>query len=116
MKEIFIKHKIVIFRTAGSIMLFLGFVLFFWMSPKEVASENEIAAANVARMEASVSGGTSGTQKAPKPETSKFIEELKNAQEKQVRYLTILTTVFGIGFLAYSFLSKPKSDSLKEPL
>lgn len=113
MKELFTKYKIVIFRTAGSIMLLVGFALFFWITPKDVVSENEIAAANVARMEASVSGGSLGTKKAPKPETSKFVEELKNAQKKQVQYLTILTMVFGVGFLAYSFLSKPKNDSEK---
>lgn len=113
MKEIFIKYKIVIFRTAGSIMLLVGFALFFWITPKEVMSENEIAAANVARMEASVLGSSSGAKKASKPETAKFVEELKNAQKKQVQYLTILTMVFGVGFLAYSFLSKPKNDSEK---
>jgi len=113
MKEIFIKYKIVIFRTAGSIMLVVGFAIFFWVTPKEVMSENEIAAANVARMEASVYGSSAGAKKTPKPETSKFVEELKNAQKKQVQYLTILTMIFGVGFLAYSFLSKPKSDSEK---
>ncbi|MBW6487704.1 hypothetical protein [Sulfurimonas sp.] len=114
MREIFIKYKIVIFRTAGSVMLLVGFALFFWITPKEAMSENEIAAANVARMEASVYGSSSRTKQAPKPETSKFIEELKNAQKKQVQYLTILAIVFGVGFLAYSFIPKPKSDSLKK--
>lgn len=91
-------------------MLLVGFALFFWNSPKEVVSENEIAAANVARMEASVSGGSSETKKAPKPETSKFVEELKNVQEKQVQYLVILVMVLGVGFLGYSFLSKNDSE------
>ncbi|MGE4420028.1 MAG: hypothetical protein AB7D38_09365 [Sulfurimonas sp.] len=114
MKEIFKKYKIIIFRVGGAVMLVSGFAAYFWMTPKEVVSENEIAAANVARMEASVRGGTStSSKKSSKPETSKFIEELKNAQKAQIQYLTILSMAFGVLFLGYSFISKPKSDSEK---
>ncbi|MCK9472696.1 hypothetical protein [Sulfurimonas sp.] len=114
MKEIFKKHKIIIFRTTGVVMLLVGFIVYFWMTPKEVYSENEIAAANVARMQASVRGTSASSKQSSKPETSKFIEELKNAQKAQVRYLTILSMVFGVLFLGYSFIPKPKSDSLKK--
>lgn len=92
-------------------MLVVGFALYFWISPKEVATENEIAAANVARMEASVRGSSSSTKQNQKPEVSRFVEELKNAQKKQIQYMTILSMVFGAVFLGYSFISKPKSDS-----
>lgn len=109
MKEIFYKYKVVIFRSLGAFMLFVGVVTYFWTAPQEVLSENEIAAANVARMEASVRGGTSTTKQ--EPSASKFVEELKNAQEAQIQYLTILSIVFGALFLGYSFL--PKSDSEK---
>lgn len=94
-------------------MLILGFVAYFWITPKEVLSENEIAAANIARMEASVRGSSSSSKRSSKPETSKFIEELKNAQKAQIQYLTILSMTFGVLFLGYSFISKPKSDSEK---
>ncbi|HEY9203469.1 hypothetical protein [Sulfurimonas sp.] len=113
MKEIFKKYKIIIFRTAGAVMLVVGFALYFWISPKEVATENEIAAANVARMEASVRGISSSTKQRQEPAASKFVEELKNAQKKQIQYMTILSMVFGALFLGYSFISKPKSDSEK---
>lgn len=94
-------------------MLLLGFALYFWVTPKEVTNENMTAAANVARMEASVLESSSERKKTQKPETAKFVEELKNAQKKQVQYFTILTMVFGVVFLTCSFLSKPKSDSEK---
>lgn len=111
MKEIFYKHKVVIFRLVGALMLLAGVVAYFWTAPKEVLSENEIAAANVARMEASVYGGTSTTKQIQEPSASKFVEELKNAQEAQIQYFTIISIIFGALFLGYSFL--PKSDSEK---
>ncbi len=108
MKEIFYKHKVVIFRLLGAFMLFTGVVAYFWAAPQEVVSENEIAAANVARMEASVRGGTSRIKQ--ESSASKFVEELKNAQEAQIQYFTILTIAFGAIFLGYSFLSKNDSE------
>jgi len=116
MREIFIKNRIIIFRTLGLVMLLVGFTVHIWASPKEVLIENEIAAANVARMEASVAIVKMSKKEAPKSEASKFIEELENAQNKQMQYLTILSMVLGVGLFAYSFISKPKSDSLKKPL
>ena len=108
MKEIFQKYKLLIFRSLGALMLIVGVVAFFWSAPKEGISENEIAAANVARMEASVRGGTSTTKQ--EPSASKIVEELKNAQEAQIQYFTILTIAFGAIFLGYSFLSKNDSE------
>jgi len=112
MKEVFIRYKIVIFRVVGIMMLLIGFVLFFWMSPKEGFSENEIALANLERMEASLKGGSGTTSKqSQKPDASKFVQELQNAQQQQVEYLLIATMIFGALFLLYSFISKPKNDS-----
>ena len=106
----FLKHKIVIFRTLGALMLLVGFAIHFWVTPKEGFSEAEIAAANVARMEASVKGHGGGAKKAHKPDTSKFLEEFKNTQEKQRQYLTIIAMILGIGFLGYSFMPKKEDD------
>jgi uncharacterized protein YjeT (DUF2065 family) len=112
MREVFIKYKIVIFRVIGTLMLLVGFLLFFWMSPKEGISENEIALANVARMEASIHGASKGSSKqSQKPDVSKFVQSLQNAQLQQMRYFTIASMVFGVLFLLYSFISKPKNDS-----
>ena len=107
MKEIFIKNKIIIFRTVGALMLVVGFSVYFWTTPKEVLTQNEIAAANVARMEASVARSSSSA-KASKPSNTKFLKELKETQKKQLRYLVILTMILGAGFLGYSFM--PKRD------
>jgi uncharacterized protein YjeT (DUF2065 family) len=110
MKEIFINNKIIIFRVFGALLLLVGFAVYFWASPKKVLSQNEIAAANIARIEAHVSGASVASPKASKPDTSKFLEKLKSTQEKQIRFLTVVAMIFGIGFLGYSFI-KPKSDS-----
>ncbi len=103
--EFFLKHKTVILRTLGGLMVVLGFIVHFWVTPKEGFSEVEIAAANVARMEASVAGQSSSSKSA-KQSSSEYLEELKNNQEKQMKYLTILSMVLGVGFVGYSFIKK----------
>jgi len=107
--EYFLKNKIVIFRVLGIFLLLAGMVIHFWVTPREGISQNELAAANVARMEASVKGVGGGAKKSHKPDTSKFLQEFKNTQEKQRKYLTIFAMVFGAVFLGYSFLAKNRS-------
>lgn len=97
-------------RSLGTLMLLVGFVIYFWTAPKEGVSETETAAANVARMEASVAGPKNSAVKPKTQSSAKIMEELKSTQEKQMRYLIILTMILGIGFLGYSFM-KPKRDS-----
>ena len=104
--EFFLKYKRVLFRVFGAVMLLIAFVVHFWQTPKEGISEAQLAAQNIARMEASVASSSSKTTQA-KPDASKFIEELKSAQEKQMQYITIFIMMFGVGFLRYSFL-RPK--------
>jgi hypothetical protein len=104
--EFFIRHKIVILRSLGALMLVVGFVVQFWITPKEGFTKNEIAAANVARMEAKVAGGSGSSGRVPKTDTSKFLKELKNTQAKQKQYLTIISMILGVGFLGYSFVRK----------
>lgn len=103
--DFFYKYKNIIFRVLGGVMLLFGFASYFWVTPKQGATANEIAAANVARAEAQVKGVSSN--KAPsKPSSSKFVEKFQETREAQIRYLTILIMLFGIGFLLYSFLKK----------
>ena len=106
----FLQHKAVILRIVGSLMLVIGFAIHFWVTPKEGLSENDKAAARVARMEAQVKGSSSKSSKSSKQDTSKFLEELKSTQAKQMQYMTILAMLFGVGFLGYSFISK-KEDT-----
>ncbi|WP_457749280.1 hypothetical protein [Sulfurimonas sp.] len=103
--DFFLKHKIIIVRTIGIIMLLLGFVIHFWAMPKMLVSENEIAAANVARMEASVKGRTAVAKKI-KPDMSHFTKALVSAQQERMRYITIFAMILGVLFLGYSFLKK----------
>ena len=104
--EFFLKHKTVIMRSAGALMLIIGFAIHFWVTPKEGISANDRAAANVARMEAKVKGQSSSQSKSSKKDNSKFLDELKDTQAKQLQYLTIMAMVLGVGFLGYSFMPK----------
>jgi hypothetical protein len=107
--ELFLKYKILILRTVGVLMLIVGFAVQFWTMPKEGLTKVELAAANVARMESKMQGSGSGTKKATS--SNKYLKELKNKQAKQVRYLTIIAMVLGVGFLGYSFIKK-KEDTI----
>ena len=110
--EFFTKHKIFIFRSLGALMLLIGFVIHFWATPKEGLTKNEMAALNVARMEAKVAGGSNSSSKKPhKQDSSKFIKELKNTQAKQMQYLTIIAMILGTGFLGYSFIKKKEPEA-----
>jgi beta-lactamase regulating signal transducer with metallopeptidase domain len=103
----FIKqNQTMIFRVLGGLMLLVAFVIHFWTVPKEVLSENEIAAANIARMEAHTNAR--GNKKTTQQDKSKFLDKIKSQQAKQLEYLTILAMVLGVGFLGYSFLKKPE--------
>ena len=103
--EFFLKNQKIIFRIIGTILFLVGFALYFWTTPKQGISENERAAANVARMEAKVKGSSSKSVKQT-PDSSKFLDKLKDTQEKQVQYALVLAMLFGAGFLGYSFLKK----------
>ena len=107
--EVFLKYKTVILRTVGILMLVIGFSVHFWVTPKEGLSANQRAAANVARMEAKVAG-KANNGKSAKKDDSKFLKELKNTQAKQIKYLTIIAMIFGVGFLGYSFVKKPQEN------
>lgn len=106
MKEFFNRYQIAIFRVVGSLMLLIGFVMYFWNTPKEGLSQNEIAAANVARMEARMAGGSYSVSKANKPSHTPIMKSYRDTQAKQMRYVLILAMVLGIGFLGYSFVKK----------
>lgn len=108
--EFFLKHKKAITRSLGAVMLIVGFAIHFWVTPKDGLSENDKAAARVARMEAKVKGSGSSSSQPAKQDTSKFLEKLKNTQEKQVQYLTIIAMILGVGFLGYSFTPKKDED------
>ena len=106
MLEIFKKNKIVILRSLGALMLLIGFVVHFWFAPKEGVTQMDIASANVARMEASVTGSSTSSSKKTEPNSSPFLEEFKNVKQKQMQYLTIIAMILGSGFLLYSFVKK----------
>ena len=116
--EFYLKNKIVILRTVGSLMLVIGFAAHFWVTPKKVFSQNDRAAANIARMEAKVKpkGSDSKASSPAKKDHSKYLDKLKNAQEKQMQYLTIIAMIFGFGFLGYSFIKKKEDVELDEVL
>ena len=105
--DFILKYKVVIARSLGALMLVVGFAVHFWVTPKEGLSANEKAAARIARMEASSKGKSTSSLKSEK-ESSKFLDAMKDTQEKQMQYMTIIVMILGIGFLGYSFMPKKK--------
>ncbi len=110
--EFFLKYKIVILRAAGVLMLVIGFSIHFWVTPKDVLSENDKAAARIARIEAKVKGNNSQNSKQPaKKDNAKFLKKMQDTQTKQMQYLTIIAMILGVGFLGYSFVPKKEEDA-----
>lgn len=108
--EFFLKHQTVIFRSVGAFLLVLGLVLYFWAAPQKALTPNEIAAANLARMESAVSGASSQQSKANAPKASTISQAMIETRKKQLRMLMIMVMVFGAGFLGYSFLKKENKE------
>jgi len=104
--EYFLKYQQAILRVGGGIFLLLGFVIHFWSVPQEGMSQNQRAAANIARMEANVQGKSTAKSGKSKADSSKFLKELKEQQAKQIEYFTILAMLLGVGSLGYSFIKK----------
>ena len=96
------QNRTIILRSMGGLMLLISFFIYFWPTQQKALTQNELAAANVARMEAKIKGGT--TQK--NHQSSKFLQDLKAKQEKHLRYMLIFFMVFGLGFLGYSFIQR----------
>lgn len=109
--EFFLKHQKIIIRSLGAIMLLVGFVIHFWLTPKQGLSKSELAAANVARMEASVAGTGSSSVKEPKSSSTHIMKAFEEQQRKQMQYFTIIVMALGIGALGYSFIKKEDSQA-----
>jgi uncharacterized protein YjeT (DUF2065 family) len=110
--EFYFKYKTIILRALGTILLVGGLIVMFWETPKKGISEDEKAAQRVARMEAAAMGKNmpNNINKEDEKPKSIFMSKMKETQEKQLRYMLILSIVFGIGFLGYSFI---KNDETK---
>lgn len=102
-------YKQVIIRVLGAMMLLVAFIVHFWATPKEGAAVNDVASANVARMEASIAGNSPAKQK--KPDASPFMEEYQKTKQKQIEYLTILVMIVGAAFFLYSFIKEKELKS-----
>lgn len=98
-----IKHnKRLAYKITGVNFLLMALVLLFWSQPKAGLSENERAAANVARMEAKAKS-QSGTESLKLPN---YMQEHQETQKKQLRIFLIIMVIAGAGFLGYGFLKK----------
>ncbi|MEO1938905.1 MAG: hypothetical protein ABGW85_09775 [Sulfurimonas sp.] len=103
--EYFIKYKKEIFRIVGGAFLLIGFVIHFWVTPQKAVSKSELAAANVARMEASVQGSSQKKVKK-KADPSHIAKALKATRAKQMEYLTIFAMLAGGVLILFSFFKK----------
>ncbi len=102
MLEWFKRNKKLAYKITGVNFLLMALVLLFWSQPKESFSENEKAAANVARMEAQASSAGGSKPSAP----PNFMQEHQETQKKQLRIFLIIMVIAGAGFLGYGFLKK----------
>ncbi|WP_345993439.1 hypothetical protein [Sulfurimonas sp. HSL-1716] len=93
-----------LFRTIGILFLVGGIAALFWTKPDTALTENQIAEANIARMEASLPKSVVSAKKKPKPPS--FMKAYKEKQKEHIRYLVIFFIISGIVFLAYSFIKK----------
>lgn len=103
--DFFLKNQKKIFRFFGVLLILVSFTVYFWGIPQKSVTKNDLAANNIARMEAAMQGH-SYNGKNIKSGTSSFSKVLAKTQKKQMQYLIILIMVFGIGFLGYSFMKK----------
>jgi len=94
------KNQKLAFKVTGVNFLLMALVLLFWSQPKAALSENEKAAANVARMEAKAKGNTASSP------TGNIMQEHHESQKKQLRIVLIIMTISGAAFLGYGFLKK----------
>lgn len=108
--KFFLEHQTVIFRSVGAFLFVLGLALYFWAAPQKALTPNEKAAANLARMEAAVSGGSSQQLKSKEPKSSSISQAIRETQKKQLRMLMVMVMVFGAGFLGYSFLKNENKE------
>jgi len=105
MVNILKKYQQVIIRTVGAFILIVAIVIHFWSTPDEGVSEAKVAAANVARMEASIAG-SSTQSKSKKAEELPLMHKYIQEKEKQFEYLTLVAMLLGGGFFLYSFVKK----------
>lgn len=104
MLEFIIKHKIILSRTIGIVLLVVGIAALFWAKPDTALTENEIAEANIARMEASLPQNIASSKK--QSQTPSFMKAYKEKQKEHIRYLVVALIVCGIAFIGYSFIRK----------
>jgi hypothetical protein len=91
----------------GVVLIVISAAWLFWdMSKSAVSDEEAKAAANVARMEARMSGTSTATQKAP--DKPIFMDVYKAKQKEQLKYTIIIMMIAGIGFVGYSFIRRKK--------
>ena len=69
--------------------------------------QNEKAAANVARMEARISGDS---QTKAASQSSNFMKEYRQSQQAQLRIFLVIMVIAGAGFLLYGFLKKEETS------
>ena len=99
------KHKKVVARTLGILLLVGGIAALFWEKKDTALIEaNKAAEANIKRMEASLphSSGSVKKQESHSPYMKAYLQK----QQEHLRYLVILAIIGGIVFLGYSFIKK----------
>ncbi len=105
--EWYLSHKKLAYKLMGANFLLMALVLLFWSAPKEGMSENERAAANVARMEARIQGQGSTSQE----NKVNLLNRHMDKQQAQLRIVLVIMVIVGVGFLAYGVLKKEENQA-----
>jgi hypothetical protein len=111
--DFFLHYKIIIMRSLGAMMLIVGIAVNFWSMPQSGMSANDKAAARITRMNASTQSNKSSYTKLnqSQKDSSSFLDALKKTQAKQMKYITMIAMIMGVGFLGYSFFPKKEEDA-----
>ena len=94
------KYQKILSLSIGIGCIIVYFTLYFWNNSKgAVLSENELAARNVARMEANVHGSTATS-------SSSNLKSMAFTPKEVGNDLLLLLLIIGVGFSAYGFIKK----------
>ncbi|MEA3373488.1 MAG: hypothetical protein U9Q62_07345 [Campylobacterota bacterium] len=104
------EHQKKLSLSLGVLLIIGAVASLFWSNlDSGVTDEERMAAASVARMEARMSGQSSGAQQQA-PEKPMFSSDYRETQKEQLRYAVVIALIFGIGFVGYGLLKKEEKS------
>jgi hypothetical protein len=88
----------------GSLFLIIALAMLFWSNGNSVSREEQIAQANIERMEARMRGESPSSS----GQSNKALEQFYESRQQQMQYLLIAMIISGIALMAYGIFNKKK--------